>query len=46
MRLPATFIQLAFFFLLKYRYQILYLALNHTSFFVILIFLKLLNAPK
>lgn len=26
MRLPATFIQLAFFFLLKYRYQILYLA--------------------
>lgn len=46
MRLPATFIQLAF-FLLKYRYQILYLAfLNHTSFFVILIFLKLLNAPK
>lgn len=47
MRLPATFIQLAFFFLLKYRYQILYLAfLNHTSFFVILIFLKLLKRSK
>lgn len=43
MRLPATLIQLAYFF----NIVILYLAFfNHTSFFVILIFLKLLNSPK
>lgn len=45
MCLPVTLIQLAFFFEISLS-NLVFSFFNHTSFFVILIFLKLLNSPN